>query len=69
MGTKKFIEKIKKQYLCSTPNQEIPQQKQVDKNLDPEEVLLKAAEALKCDPEHFRKSKRISKAGSHQSVF
>ncbi len=30
--------------------------------LDPEAVLLKAAEALKCNPEHFRKSKRVSKA-------
>ncbi len=62
LGTKKFIENIKKQYLVGAPNQEIPQQKQLDKNQDPEAVLLKAAEALKCNPEHFRKSKRISKA-------
>jgi hypothetical protein len=62
LGTKKFIENIKKQYLCSTLNQEIPQQKQLDKNLDPEAFLLKAAEALKCNPKQFGKSKRISKA-------
>jgi hypothetical protein len=62
LGTKKFIENIKKQYLCGVPHQEILQQKQLDKNLDPETLLFKAAEALKCDPEHFRKSKRISKA-------
>jgi REP element-mobilizing transposase RayT len=62
LGTKKFIEKIKKQYLADTPHQEIPQQKQLDKNLDPEAVFLKAVEALKCNPEDFRKSKRISKA-------
>ena len=62
LGTKKFIENIKKQYLGNAPHQEIPQQKQLDKNLDPEAVLLKAAEALKCNPEDFRKSKRISKA-------
>ena len=62
LGTKKFIENIKKQYLGNAPHQEIPQQKQLDKNLDPEAVLLKASEALKCNPEDFRKSKRISKA-------
>jgi REP element-mobilizing transposase RayT len=62
LGTKKFIENIKKQYLCDAPHQEIPQQKQIDKDLDPEAVFLKAAKVLKCNPEHFRKSKRISKA-------
>jgi chromosomal replication initiation ATPase DnaA len=62
LGTKKFIENIKTQYLGSAPHQEIPQQKQLDKNLDPETVFLKAAQALKCNPEHFRKSKRVSKA-------
>ena len=62
LGTKKFIENIKKQYLGSAPHQEIPHQKQLDKNLDPEAVLFKAAEVLQCNPEHFRKSKRISNA-------
>ena len=62
LGTKKFIENIKKQYLVGAPHQEIPQQKQLDKNFDPEAVFLKAAEVLKCNLEHFRNSKRISKA-------
>jgi hypothetical protein len=62
LGTKKFIENVKKQYLGNTPHQEIPQQKQLDKDLDPELVFLKAVEALKCNPEDFRKSKRISEA-------
>ena len=39
-----------------------PQQRQLDKNLDPEAFFLKAAEALKCNPDHFRNSKRVSKA-------
>ena len=53
---------FKKQYLRGAPHQEIPQQKQLNKNLDPEAVLLKAADVLNCNPEHFRKSTRISKA-------
>jgi hypothetical protein len=62
LGTEKFIENIKKQYLCGAPDQEIPQQKQLDKNHDPDRVLLKATKVLNCNPEHFRRSKRISKA-------
>ncbi len=62
LGTQKFIKNIKKQYLGSAPHREIPQQKQLDKDLDPELVFLKAVEALKCNPEDFRKSKRISEA-------
>ena len=62
LGTKKIIENIKKQYLGSAPHGEIPQQKQLDKNLDPEAAFSKAVEALRCNPEDFRKSKRISEA-------
>ena len=39
-----------------------PQQRQLDKDLDPKAVLLKAAGVLKCNLEHFRNSERISKA-------
>lgn len=62
LGTKKFTEKIKKQYLRGKPHQEIPQQKQLDKNVDPEALCLQAAEMSNCNLEHLRKSKRISKA-------
>ena len=62
LGTKKFTEKIKKQYLSGAPHQEIPQQKQLDINVDPQAVFLQASEMLNCNPEHFHKSKRISEA-------
>jgi hypothetical protein len=62
LGTKKFTEKIKEQYLSGTLHQEIPQQKQLDKNLDPEALFLQAAEMLNCNLEHLRKSIRISKS-------
>ncbi len=62
LGTKKFTEKIKKQHLRGRPHQEIPQQKQLDKMVDPEALCLQAAEMLNCNLEQLRKSKRISKA-------
>ena len=62
LGTKKFTEKIKKQYLRGRPHQEIPQQKQLDKNMDPQALVLQAAEMLNCNLEHLRKYKRVSKA-------
>jgi REP element-mobilizing transposase RayT len=62
LGTKKFIEKIKKQHLSGAPHQEIPHQKQLDKNLDPEAVLLKGSEVLNCSADDFCNSKRILKA-------
>ena len=62
LGTQKFTEKIKKQNLSGTPHQEIPQQKQLDKNVDPEVIFLQASKMLNCNPEHFHKSKRISEA-------
>jgi len=62
LGSKKFPEKIKNRYLPDVPHAEIPHQKQLSKNIDPEVVLRQAAEKLKCNLEQFRKSARISKA-------
>jgi len=60
LGTEKFAEKIKKRYLPDVPNTEMPHQKQLAKSMNPEVVLLQAAEILKCNPEHYRKTARIS---------
>jgi len=62
LGTKKFTEKIKKRYLLDAPHAEIPSQKQLIKNLDPDAVFFKAAKILSCNPEHFLKSTRIPEA-------
>jgi putative transposase len=62
LGTKKFAAKIKQQHLCGAPHQEIPPQKQLAGNVDPEALFLRAVEILKCNPEKFRESARISKA-------
>ena len=60
LGTEEFAEKIKKRYLPDVPNAEIPHQKQLAKNIDSEVVLLKAVKLLKCSPENYSKTARIS---------
>jgi len=69
LGTEKFTEKIKKQYLSDIPHPEIPQQKQLDKNVDAEALLLHAAALLNCNLEHLRKATRISKADKADRDF
>jgi putative transposase len=62
LGTKKFTAKIKQQYLSGAPHQEIPPQKQLAEDADPEALFLRAAEVLNCNPGQFLKSARVSKA-------
>ena len=62
LGTKEFVEKIKKRYLPDLPNGEIPQQTQLSKNIDSEVVFEQAAEILNCNQERFRQSARVSQA-------
>jgi putative transposase len=62
LGTKKFAAKIKQKHLTGAPHQEIPPQKQLAEDADPEALFLRAAEILNCDPGQFLKSARVSKA-------
>ena len=62
LGTKKFVQKIKKRYLPDIPDGEIPQQTQLSKSIDAEAVLIKAAGILDCKLEHFRKAARVSQS-------
>jgi hypothetical protein len=62
LGTKKFVQKIKKRYLPDIADGEIPQQSQLSKNIDSEALLIQAAAILNCNFEHFRKTARISQS-------
>jgi REP-associated tyrosine transposase len=62
LGTKRFVQKIKKRYLPDIPDGEIPHQRQLSKGIDAEAVLTQAAEILNCKLERFQKSVRISQA-------
>jgi hypothetical protein len=62
LGTKKFVQNIKKRYLPDIPDSEIPQQRQLSKVIDAEALLNQAAEILNCKLEDFQKTARVSQA-------
>jgi len=62
LGTKKFVQKIKKRHLPEIEDREIPQQTQLRKNIASEALLIQAAEILNCNLEDFRKAARISQS-------
>lgn len=62
LGTKKFVQKIKKRYLPDIPNDEIPQQRQMSKVIDAEDLLNQAAKILNCKLEHYQKAARVSQS-------
>ena len=62
LGTKKFVQVIKKRYLPDIPDGEILQQRQLSKSIDSEALLIQAAEILNCKLERLRKTARVSQA-------
>ena len=62
LGTKKFVQNIKKRYLPDKPDGEIPGQRQLSQSLDTDALLTQAAEILNCKLEHFQKAARVSQA-------
>ena len=60
LGTKKFVQKIKKRCLPDIPHGEIPRQRQLSKSLDADALLIQAAEILGCRLEKFQKAARVS---------
>ena len=62
LGSRLFIERIKANYLKEEVQREIPQQNWAARNRDPEEVLKKGAELLKCDVQQFKSSARVRKS-------
>lgn len=59
MGSKKFVEEIRRNYLPETPHSEISTQKQLARSIDPDTILKKAAKLLNCDLNDFVQTKRI----------
>jgi putative transposase len=62
LGTKKFVQKIKERYLPDIPDGEIPQQRQVSKIINAEDLLNQAAEILNCKLDYFQKAARVSQS-------
>ena len=62
LGSKDFVEKIRKRHLPSKTELSLPQQKQVANHLDPKSYLSKAQRILRCDVEDFVQARRLSGA-------
>ena len=60
LGTKKFVEQIRKLYLPESVHSEIPQQKSVANEINPLSSLKQAAEILKCDFKSLQQASRVS---------
>jgi len=60
LGSEDFVSKIKTAYLPDSPDSEIPQQKIMAKEFDPEKLLNMAAKHLDCDLKRFKETPRIS---------
>jgi len=62
LGSKQFVEKIRKKYTPAKPALSLPQQRQVAKAFDPISYLRRAEEIFECDIAHFVHAKRLSGA-------
>lgn len=60
LGSKRFVEKIRKQHLPSETESAIPQQTQLTKPSDPVSILRSVEKVLQCDFQHFVQAGRIS---------
>jgi REP element-mobilizing transposase RayT len=60
LGSRRFVESIKAQYLPATPHKEIPHQKKAAHDTDPSELLQKAAKVLGADLGRFKNSGKVS---------
>jgi REP element-mobilizing transposase RayT len=60
LGSKGFIEQMRKKYLPENPHSELPQQRSLARLINPQELLERAAQEIGCDVEIVRRSRRIS---------
>jgi REP element-mobilizing transposase RayT len=58
-GSKKFVKKIKDRFMAGEPDPDIPQQKRILKNTNPEKFINNACEILQCDFNRMKNSPRI----------
>ena len=59
LGSKKFVEKIRKQYLPQKPHPEIPGQRKLAKTINKDDIIDMVKNAFNCDIDRLEKSNRI----------
>ncbi len=62
LGSKRFVDAIRKEFLPSEPKPAITQQVEVAKNHNPVHIVQRAEKILRCDVKHFFKTTRVSGA-------
>jgi REP-associated tyrosine transposase len=62
LGSKQFVEKIRKKYAGGKPDVSLPQQRQVSKSFDSKSYLRSGEQIFGCNLEHFVNAKRLSGA-------
>ena len=62
LGSKNFVEQIRRQFLPAEPKPAIVQQAQLAKHYDPISILHKVERLLKCDVKRFLQAGRVSGA-------
>ncbi|MBI4765335.1 MAG: transposase [Deltaproteobacteria bacterium] len=60
LGARDFVDELRMKYLSGKPHKEVPQQKRVAAEIDPQDLLKRVSVILKCDPIKFKQSKRLS---------
>ena len=62
LGSKQFVEKIRKRYTPAKTEISLPQQRRIANAFDPVSYLRKGEQIFKCNIEHFVQAKRLSGA-------
>ncbi|RZB32182.1 MAG: hypothetical protein SRB1_01801 [Desulfobacteraceae bacterium Eth-SRB1] len=66
LGAKKFINKIRKQFLPDIPHNDLPQQKQLAKHIKLDDVLKKSAKVVQIDLDKCVQGKRLRGIDKHK---
>ena len=66
LGAEKFVNKIRKQFLPDIPHNDLPQQKQLAKDIKVEGLLKKSAEIVQIDIDKCVQAKRLHGIDKHK---
>ena len=66
LGAKKFVNRIRKQFLPDTPHHDLPQQKQLAKDINIDDLLKKSAEIVQVDLDKYVQAKRLHGIDKHK---
>ena len=66
LGAKKFVKKIRTQFLPDIPHKDLPQQKQLAKHIKLDDLLKKSAKVLQMDLDKCIQAKRLHGTDKHK---